>query len=784
MIPDTIFINEIMKPKFLLYIIMLLFISCSNHEIEEGNQWLELSSPSVSFDYLGGKQILSAKIASGVLPKSITPCLSEDGDKWCTVSINESAVTIKVEHSYIEKDRSTQVTLTYDDKSPIILSVSQSAAPSADDTKIKVVNATATSEEVSGKDADGNPLTLPMSYDGNVKTYYNSKFGKVNYPFTITYELDGVHTLNKIIYVPRTDAGNKWGSFDKFTVEGSTKENPTTFITLGEYSRGDNVQEPLEMSMSQPLKNAKYVRFTIHKAYQDRISCAEMEFYEASKNSFDITSIFKDPLCTCLKEGVTRKQIYQIPDSNLLQLGLALLDNTYDSSYRHAYFRPYQNPSIMARANKMSKYSMRDGVTGLYATAGKPLTVMVGSLYKNAAISLLIQDLNGGYNNYKVYALQEGYNKIIPSVGGLIYVLNYTEDTVPLLLKTSESKKLASQKTVKIHFPMASVNGYFDISKNSEADWPDILKKATYQDIDVLGEYSHLTWRVSDFRKNNTNIIRTLKNLDDLVYKEEDWTGLVKYNKMFPNRMHICIDYKAKSPNSSDYRVVFNASDYYAQPFCDPDAFPSRCWGPAHEIGHSNQVRPGMKWAGMTEVTNNLMCLWEQEFLGRPCKLLVDGAQDSYKNYYERAINYIVLGKRAHCLPGESNIIRELQLVPFWQLKLYLVDVLGKKDFYRDLYEHYRMTPDLDTSSKTQGILQLDFVRQVCDIAKMNLIEFFKAWGFLTPVNTTLNDYGSKKFVITQKDIDALELEIQSKKYPKAPSELWKITENNLADFH
>ena len=66
----------------------------------------------------------------------------------------------------------------------------------------------------------------------------------------------------------------------------------------------------------------------------------------------------------------------------------------------------------------------------------------------------------------------------------------------------------------------------------------------------------------------------------------------------------------------------------------------------------------------------------------------------------------------------------------------------------------------------------------------MNLIEFFKAWGFLTPVNTTLNDYGSKKFVITQKDIDALELEIQSKKYPKAPSELWKITENNLADFH
>lgn len=773
-----------MKSNFFLYIFMLLFISCSSHEIEENNRWLELPSPSFSFDYLGGTQIQSARITSGILPKSITYSYAGDGDKWCTVSINESTVTIKVEHSYIEKDRSTQVTIAYEDKNPVILSVSQSTAPSADDTKIKVVNATATSEEVSGKDADGNPLTLPMSYDGNVKTYYNSKFGKVNYPFTITYELDGVHTLNKIIYTPRTDAGNKWGSFDKFTVEGSTNEDPETFITLGEYSRGDNVQVPLEMPISHPLKNAKYVRFTVHKAYQDRISCAEMEFYEASKNSFNITSIFKDPLCTCLKEGVTRKQIYQIPDSNLLQLGLALLDNTYNPAYRHASYRPYQNPSIMSKINKMSKYSMRDGVTGLYAKAGEPLTAIVGSLYKGADVSLLIQDLNGGYNNYKIYTLQEGYNKIIPSVGGLIYVLNYTEDAVPLLLKTSEGKELASQETVEIHFPMASVNGYFDIAKNSEADWSDILRKATYQDIDVLGEYSHLTWRVSDFRKYNTNIIQTVKNLDNLVYNEEDWTGLVKNNKMFPNRMHICIDYKAKSPNSSDYRVVFNASDYYAQPFCEPDAFPSRCWGPAHEIGHSNQVRPGMKWAGMTEVTNNLMCLWEQEFLGRPCKLLVDGAQDSYKNFYERAINYIVLGKRAHCLPGESNIIRELQLVPFWQLKLYLVDVLGKKDFYRDLYEHFRITPDLDTSSKTQGILQLDFVRQVCNLAKINLIEFFRAWGFLTPVNTTLNDYGSKKFVITQEEIDALELEIQAKKYPKAPSELWKITENNLEDFH
>ena len=71
-----------------------------------------------------------------------------------------------------------------------------------------------------------------------------------------------------------------------------------------------------------------------------------------------------------------------------------------------------------------------------------------------------------------------------------------------------------------------------------------------------MGEYSHLTWRISDFKKYNTEITKTIENLDRLVYLEEEFMGLVKYGKMFNNRMHFSIDYKAKSPNASDYRTV------------------------------------------------------------------------------------------------------------------------------------------------------------------------------------------------------------------------------------
>ena len=111
------------------------------------------------------------------------------------------------------------------------------------------------------------------------------------------------------------------------------------------------------------------------------------------------------------------------------------------------------------------------------------------------------------------------------------------------------------------------------------------------------------------------------------------------------------------------------------------------------------------------------------------------------------------------------------------------MDVLGKEDFYRDLHEHYRVTPDLDTTVDTQGILQLDFVRQVCNLAKVDLLDFFEKWGFLRPVDIVMNDYGDKHFTVTDEQIQALKKEIEKKGYPKAPENLYLITDENVNDY-
>ena len=68
--------------------------------------------------------------------------------------------------------------------------------------------------------------------------------------------------------------------------------------------------------------------------------------------------------------------------------------------------------------------------------------------------------------------------------------------------------------------------------------------------------------------------------------------GLVKYDKMFNNRMHFSIDYKAKSPNASDYRTVYNAVIIMRNRSVN-QKFSYPLLGPAHEVGHCNQTRPG-----------------------------------------------------------------------------------------------------------------------------------------------------------------------------------------------
>jgi hypothetical protein len=77
----------------------------------------------------------------------------------------------------------------------------------------------------------------------------------------------------------------------------------------------------------------------------------------------------------------------------------------------------------------------------------------------------------------------------------------------------------------------------------------------------------------------------------------------------------------------------------------------------------------------------------------------------------------------------------------------------------------------------------VEFVKICCDAAKLDLTGFFEAWGFLTPVNFSQNDYGMGTVIVTEKMVDDAKAWIAARKYPKPARDFTRITDVNWQDY-
>lgn len=93
---------------------------------------------------------------------------------------------------------------------------------------------------------------------------------------------------------------------------------------------------------------------------------------------------------------------------------------------------------------------------------------------------------------------------------------------------------------------------------------------------------------------------------------------------------------------ATSYHTAYN--DGTLAELCNVDKLKtSACWGPAHEIGHCNQTRPGLKWLGTTEVTNNIMSEYIQTTIfGQPSRLQTEDMGDGSRNRYSKAWTQII----------------------------------------------------------------------------------------------------------------------------------------------
>lgn len=621
------------------------------------------------------------------------------------------------------------------------------------DIKLKVKDGTASSFQDGGE--------IEKSFDGDYSTIYHSSWnnsGSNYFPITLTYNLEEVSDVDYLVYYPRTDGAN--GKFKEVEIQYSEDGSAFTPLADKDFLGSASATKVL---FDAPVR-AKSFRFIVKTGAGDGqgfASCAEMEFYAKNPEAFDYSTLFADETCSELKAGITEADIEKCEFPFFKNLAYYMIKGKYEPEFRVGEFKAYPNPDIQSGTHKTNPYSLLDNPTGISVKANENLIVLVGDTH-GYDISLKVQNLDApesdGFGGV-TYPLSRGTNKLTISEKGLVYVMYHT--------RTLDD---AAALPVKIHFASGTVNGYFDSQKH-EGRWNELLGKATDKYFDVVGKYAHMTFETNDYRKYAANNGNELIDLyDQIALNEMQLLGLEKYDKMFRNRMYLNVMYHSYM-YATAYHTAYNRTTM--NEICSPEKLKtSACWGPAHEIGHCNQTRPGVLWGGNTEVTNNIMSEYIQTTIfGQPSRIQVEDMGITYRNRYSKAWSGIIATGSPHAdfqNLGKNNANDVFcKLVPFWQLELYFGKVLGrtplqqadKGGFYPEVYEYAR---NKDYTGMTHGEIQLDFVYACSKISGMNLLDFFTKWGFLTPVDKELDDYGKKQLTVTQDMIDALKQKVNA----------------------
>lgn len=592
---------------------------------------------------------------------------------------------------------------------------------------------------------------IQKTIDGDKGSIYHSPWGNATeYPVELEYFFrEDSEQIDYFILYPRSD-GNNNGWIKKGIIYIQSHED-------GEYEEFkefdfDKPNNPKIITFPEGFKNPESLKISVTQGVNNFVSLAEIEFYQKSASVEESLKIFEDKAATKLKPGTSIEDIEAIENEFIRNMALAIYENVYDQ-FRIGEFKSYPDPNTIASTNKTVPYGIYDNVTGIYVKWGTEMVVFMDDF--QGEITLRVVNHNQGFGG-EDFVLQPGLNRFKVNTEGLAYLIYQDEQDY----------------SVKANFATGKINGYFDISKHTNADWQELIGKAEYSHFDILGEFAHLTFTTDDLSQNTNDIEELIGLYDELVDMEQEFMGLYKYDRANKTRMYFRTNtHQDTYMFATSYRTEYSKGTMGALTIAQ--TFKSSPWGPAHEVGHVNQTRPGLKWLGMTEVTNNIHSLHIQTSWGNGARIDVEDLGE-YNNRYEKGFTNL-LNKKAHAAEGDVFV----KLIPFWQLELYLADVLGQEDFYKDVHEVIRVSDN----QPNPGASQVEFVKIASDVAQLDLTEFFKAWGFLTPGSFDLDDYGQGNLTVTQQMVNDAVAYVKSKGYPEPDTAFEYITDSNLDIF-
>lgn len=651
-----------------------------------------------------------------------------------TRSMVERVFSFKVEPNQTYTERTAEITFVGKNdttiKSKCIIHQSGkegkiSDIPLEGDIQIRPIGGVA-SENQPGQGID-------KCYDGIIgkdNGFYHSVWSQsAKFPVSLEFNFDGKNEIDYFIY--HTRSGN--GNFGVVKVYTATSADPQ-YKLEGTYDF--NMQNAASKRKFSVGVKATKIKFEVYSGAGNFVSCDEMQFFKTNQEkSLDasLLTVFTDLSCSSLRSGVTDAQMNALP-SYFAQLAYTLKNDLYDSyekQFRIRDYDAYSNVEDWADKLMTKKYGNLDNCTGIYANAGDSIVVLVGDTHGNSISLQVVEETGPGGDTY---FLEKGVNKIGIRKSGMLFIM-YTANITA-----------STAKPIRIHIPPKSgrVNGFFDLKEHkTDAKYAEILSKATWKYFFVRGEkmifYFHLN-KMKEVCPNN--ILSAINLWDNIVGWEQELMGV---DGIIPEQMNNHIF--AMSPEdgymwASDYRIGF-VYTYLNNILLKERVMAAKdnAWGPGHEIGHIHQA--AINWPSTTESSNNLFSNYVLYKLGKY------GSRGSELS--QLAMNRYEFN-RAWCnFGGGEGEDTELHMRMNWQLWNYYHRCGFKTNFFQTLFKLLRSDRIVESNP---GAAQLKFAMNACKAANENLTEFFDAWGFFIPVNTTISQYGTWKYVVTQEMID------------------------------
>ena len=617
----------------------------------------------------------------------------------------------------------------------------------------------------------GGQHILKKAYDGDLDSWVGAT-GALPVDFTCKFE--GADRIDYVDIYPGKGEGI-WGEVDIYvTEEGGEKK---LFLTHDfQFSKE---KQRLYFTINKPKEIVFMVR-TAANSEGIKAAVHEIIFYRKGASNFNELDIFTDLSCAELRDDVTEEMIEAIPNDFFRDLAAYIYSGEYDPKYRAAYYEPYPHPDLDAAKFRTTGYTLFDNITGMYFEAGEHVVFVDETYDVPVSIDVIDYMVKDHGDNYILY---KGLNKLTVKNKGLVYVRYHTENP--------------DAKPIRINFPTALVNGYYDIIEDPEADVRTMLENARSELFDMRGARAIYTFPVKEYQTycgNTKKAFDIMQQADSIIYLQEEFQGHHKYQTGgHRNRMLYVACPEKAFMYASGYHTGYSIHEMHGgaamRTMLDPWQLRWNAWGPYHEVGHKNQL-PGFNWAGMGEVSNNICSMycvmkfrgWSQSdyvFVeGREYVRENDVVVRTYNDRYEAA-----WGEIAN--KGENPKVYSLQsdpfykLVPIWQLYLYNTKVMGREDFFPDMYHIMRTS---NTIPEEYGARQVHFAKVCCDVAKEDLTEFFETWGFFTICDEIIDDYGNKRLTVTEEMVN--EVKEHAAQYPKPEKKnIWLISNYNLQKF-